>query len=114
MIALAIFAIAAMVCLDGFIMSVRHIRLLNENKTKGLLARWKIEELRIENEKLEEGSGIFPQPFEEYEWEISLSDIIITDTEYDVSFVPYRLEIKSGKDDFEILIPFVKTETGGE
>jgi len=113
LIALAIFAIAGMVCLEGYLLSVKHVRLLNDNKNNAILARWKVEELRMEDKKIEADNGIFPQPFEGYSWEISLSDVSIADTEYDVIFVPYSLNISNGKSEYEEVVPFIKIESGG-
>ncbi|MCK9266793.1 prepilin-type N-terminal cleavage/methylation domain-containing protein [bacterium] len=112
MISVTIFGIVSIVCLNSYILSAKHISLLNENQNKNLLARWKIEELRIEAQEIEDDKGIFPQPFENYEWEISLSDLVITDTEYEVEYIPYKLKILNGKNDFEVIMPFIKTSTG--
>lgn len=113
MIALAVFAVAGMVCLETYLMSLRHVHMINQEKKHLLLARWKIEEMRIGKEDIGEKDGIFPQPFENYEWEISLSDTIITDTEYDVTFIPYKLKIIWDEGEYPVTTPFIKTEAGG-
>jgi prepilin-type N-terminal cleavage/methylation domain-containing protein len=114
MIALAIFAVVGMACLETYLISARHTYMINQDKKHLLLARWKIEELRAEGaEDVGEKNGIFPQPFEDYEWEVYLSDISITDTEYDVTFIPYGLKVFWDGGEYTLMTPFVKTEAGG-
>jgi len=114
MIALTIFAIAAIVCLNGYLVSSSNIKSLSQRMNNSMLARWKVEELRTEDREAEEGEGIFPQPFEEYEWRMFLSDEVITDTEYGVSFIPYKVSVSGQKSSFETIVPFIKSEAGGE
>jgi len=114
MIALAIFAVVGMACLETYLMSARHAYIINREQKHLLLARWKIEELRVEGtEDVGEKNGIFPQPFENYEWEVSLSDISIADTEYDVTFVPYNLKVSWEGGEYTLTTPFIKAESGG-
>ena len=114
MIALTIFAIAAIVCLNGYLVSSSNIKSLSPRMNNSMLARWKVEELRTEDREAEEGEGIFPQPFEEYEWRMFLSDEVITDTEYGVLFIPYKVSVSGQKSSFETIVPFIKSEAGGE
>jgi len=114
-IALSIFAIAGISCLQTCLLSTRHIQLVNEEKNLVLLSKIKIEEykagiLNIETEK----SGVFPAPFEEYEWEIELADITITDTDYGVTFTPYKLTVKTKSGEYSILTCLLKSGKAGE
>ena len=113
MIALSIFAIVGMVCLETYLVSIKNVQLMSLDKKHVLLARWKIEELRMDASDIEEGeSGIFPQPFEDYEWEILLSDLSISETGYNVAFVPYSVRILRGNEEYVSLTPFVKILAG--
>jgi len=115
MIALSIFAIAGIASLQTCLLSTRHIQLVNEEKNLVLLSKIKIEEckagiLNIETEK----SGVFPAPFEGYEWEMALADITITDTYYGVTFTPYKLTIRTKSGEYSTLTCLLKSGKAGE
>jgi prepilin-type N-terminal cleavage/methylation domain-containing protein len=111
LIALAIFAIVGTVSLQIYLSSVRHVQITTEQKNSILLSTLKIEELKIEMEEgVKEDSGSFDEPFENYEWSLKLSDLSITDTEYDLIFIPYKLILDSGNIRFSTLTPFLQTE----
>ncbi|MCM8760208.1 MAG: prepilin-type N-terminal cleavage/methylation domain-containing protein [Candidatus Omnitrophica bacterium] len=109
MIGLAIFAIAGIAALQSCLVSTRYIQIVNDEKNLVLLSRIKLEELKtgitdIEKEK----NGRFPAPFQNYRWEIELADITITDTEYGVTFIPYKLTIETHGNEYSTLTSFLK------
>mgnify|MGYP001309535700 CR=1 FL=1 len=115
MIALSIFAIAGIAGLHACLISTRNIQIVNDEKNLVLLSRIKLEELKtgitdIEREK----SGIFPSPFEGYQWEIELADITITDTDYGVTFTPYKLTVKTQSGEYSTLTGFLKLDRESE
>ncbi|MCM8820445.1 MAG: prepilin-type N-terminal cleavage/methylation domain-containing protein [Candidatus Omnitrophica bacterium] len=115
MIALAIFAIAGIAGLQSCLVSTRYIQIVNDEKNLVLLSRIKLEELKtgitdIEREK----NGTFPAPFEGYQWEIGLTDITIADTEYGVTFRPYKLTIKTQSSEYSTLTSFLKLDRENE
>lgn len=111
MIAIAIFAIAGIASLESYLLTMRHMQIITEDKNLNLLSRAKIEELKNEKDAIDEGiSGGFAAPFEKYAWAIELSDLIITDTEYGVTFIPYKLKITTAGGDYTSVTPFLKTE----
>ncbi len=115
LIAIAIFAVASIVSLQAYLSSLRHIQIITEEKNIILLSRLKIEELKAEKSREErEQSGKFNEPFEQYEWSLELSDSSVRDTEYGITFTPYRLTVGSGNLRFSTLTPFlsiIKEET---
>ena len=111
MIALAIFAIAGIASLESYLLTMRHMQIITEDKNLNLLARAEIEELKNEKDGVEAGmSGGFGAPFEKYTWTIELSDLIITDSEYGITFIPYILKITTAGGDYTAVTPFLKTE----
>ncbi|HPP30507.1 MAG TPA: prepilin-type N-terminal cleavage/methylation domain-containing protein [bacterium] len=115
MIALSIFAIAGIAGLQSCLVSTRHIQIVNDEKNLVLLSRIKLEELKtgitdIEREK----NGIFSAPFEGYQWKIELADITITDTEYGVTFTPYKLTVKTQGGEYSTLTGFLKLDRESE
>jgi prepilin-type N-terminal cleavage/methylation domain-containing protein len=111
MIAIAIFAIAGIASLESYLLTMRHMQIITEDKNLNLLSRAKIEELKNEDDAVEEGrSGGFGAPFEKYTWTIELSDLIIADTEYGITFIPYKLRITAESGDYTMVTPFLKTE----
>ena len=111
MIAIAIFAIAGITSLESYLLTMRHMQIITEDKNLNLLSRAKIEELKNEDDAVEEGrSGGFDAPFEKYTWTIELSDLIISDTEYGITFIPYKLRITTESGDYTMVTPFLKTE----
>ena len=109
LIALAIFAIAAIVSLQAYLSSIRHVQIMTEEKNYMLLSALKIEELKTETaEVMEEKDGTFPEPFEKYEWSLELSDFSITDTECEMTFIPYKLTLRQENREFSIITPFLK------
>jgi len=110
LIALAIFAVAGLVCLQAYLSSIRHVQIMTEEKNYLLLSIMKIEEFKMEPlQDAKESSGTFPQPFESYEWSIELSGDTITDTECEMSFTPYRLKVSQQNREFSTIAPLVKT-----
>jgi len=103
-----------MVSLQTYLTSIRHVQIVNEEKVYTLLSMSKIEELKIEmTDTVEEEGGIFPEPYEEYEWSLELSDLSIADTEYGITFVPYELILRRGETRFSTITPFLKVEEEG-
>lgn len=115
MIGLSIFAVAGIVALQSCLSATRHIQIINEKKNLLLLARIKTEEIRtgITDIKTEK-AGVFPPPFERYQWELSLSDITISDTECGVRFTPYKLTVKTGSVEYSVLTSLFKVIKEGE
>lgn len=110
LVALSIFAVAGMVSLQAYLSSVRHVQIMTEEKNYLLLSALKIEEFKMEIEEVEEEStGVFPEPFEGYEWSLELSDTTIIDTELGMTFIPYKLTVNQGNREFSTLAPFLKT-----
>jgi prepilin-type N-terminal cleavage/methylation domain-containing protein len=114
LIALAIFSVVGMVSLQTYLTSIRHVQIVNEEKVYTLLSMSKIEELKIEmTDTVEEEDGVFPEPYEEYEWSLELSDLSIADTEYGITFIPYELTLRRGETRFSTITPFLKVEEEG-
>ncbi len=109
MIAIVVFAIAGTASLNSYLLSARHLQMVNDEKVLTLLSRRKIEELKGEKVNIKDGvSGSFDAPFEKYTWQIYCSDTTITDTEYEITFTPYGLKIKTDKGDYSVMAPFLK------
>ena len=109
MIAIAIFGIVGIVCIQTYLMVIKQIKSVSDMEKVIIVANSKIEELKTE-EEIEEKSGIFPEPFENYEWELKLSDKTIQDTEIGIVFTPFTLEIKWNGNSYSVISPFVKSE----
>ena len=86
MIALSIFAIAGIAGLQSCLVSTRHIQIVNDEKNLVLLSRIKLEELK---------TGI-------------------TDTEYGVTFTPYKLTVKTQGGEYSTLTGFLKLDRESE
>ncbi|MDD3726436.1 MAG: prepilin-type N-terminal cleavage/methylation domain-containing protein [Candidatus Ratteibacteria bacterium] len=115
MIGLAIFAVAGIVALRTCLLATRHIQLINDEKNLLLLSRVKIEEFKTGIVDIEtETNGVFPPPFEAYQWEIELTDITITDTEYGVVFTPYKLTVRTDNSEYSTLTGLLKYSEEGE
>lgn len=108
MIALAIFAVAAIVALQTCFISTRHIQIVNDEKNLVILSKIKLEEEKLKVDIDKEKSGTFPFPFEGYHWEFELTDIAITDTEYGMIFFPYKLTVKTKGSEYSTLTCFFK------
>lgn len=109
MIAIAIFGIVGIVCIQTYLMVIKQVKSVSDMEKVIIVANSKIEELKTE-EEIEEKSGIFPEPFENYEWELKLSDKTIQDTEIGIVFTPFTLEIKWNGNSYSVISPFVKSE----
>jgi len=109
MMAIAIFGIVGIVCIQTYLMVIKQIKSVSDMEKLIIIANSKIEELKTE-EEIEEKSGIFPEPFENYEWELKLSDRTIPDTEIGIVFTPFILEIKWNGNSYSVISPFVKSE----
>ena len=114
MIAIGIFAIISVVCLQMYIMEIKKVKIMNEKQIFLQLAQSKIEQLLIENKKIEEGEGEFESPFADYRWEITLSDITFNDTEEDIEITPFVLKIHYDDESFSYYIPVAKVEGENE
>ncbi|NLG11633.1 MAG: prepilin-type N-terminal cleavage/methylation domain-containing protein [Elusimicrobia bacterium] len=115
MIALSIFAIAGTVALNTCFIASRHMQIINDEKNLILLAKVKTEECELGITDIErERNGSFPEPYQEYLWEIALTDIAITDTEYNITFSPYKLTVKSPHGEYSVLSGFVQSKEGGK
>ncbi|MCX8082808.1 MAG: type II secretion system GspH family protein [bacterium] len=111
LIALAIFAVAGVISLQSCLISTRHIQIVNNEKNLVMLSNMKLEEYKIEKIDIErEKNGFFAEPFEDYYWEFELADITITDTEYGVSFTPYKLTVGTKGDVYSTLTSFLKSD----
>ena len=109
MIAIAIFGIVGIVCIQTYLMVIKQVKSVSDMEKVIIVANSKIEELKTE-EEIEEKSGIFPEPFENYEWELKLSDKTIQETEIGIVFTPFTLEIKWNGNSYSVISPFVKSE----
>ena len=109
MMAIAIFGIVGIVCIQTYLMVIKQVKSVSDMEKLIIIANSKIEELKTE-EEIEEKSGIFPEPFENYEWELKLSDKTIPDTEIGIVFTPFILEIKWNGNSYSVISPFVKSE----
>ncbi|MCD6407694.1 type II secretion system protein [bacterium] len=109
MIAIAIFGIVGIVCIQTYLMVIKQVKSVSDMEKVIIVANSKIEELKTE-EEIEEKSGIFPEPFENYEWELKLSNKTIQDTEIGIVFTPFTLEIKWNGNSYSVISPFVKSE----
>lgn len=110
LIALAIFAVAGLVSLQAYLSSIRHLHIITCEKNYILLSRMKIEEMKTAAaDGVREDSGTFSEPFEQYEWELALSDAGITDTECAMTFIPYKLTVRQQDVELTTLTPFLKT-----
>jgi len=69
---------------------MKNARILQETQISILLAENKVEEFKLipEEEGISEKSGVFPSPYDNYQWEVSFTDLIISETE--------QLEYKAG------------------
>jgi len=114
MIAIGIFAIISVVCLQMYIMEIKKVKIMNEKQIFLQLAQSKIEQLLIENKKIEEGEGEFESPFADYRWEITLSDITFNDTEEDIEITPFVLKIHYDDESFSYYLPVAKVEGENE
>jgi type II secretion system protein I len=111
LIGISIFAVVGIVCLQAYLLSATHLKMLEDTKTAMFLAERKIEEIRLEStSKQEEGEGIFPQPFENYEWEMHLSSSTLLDTLTEVILIPYEIKVKWQGNYFVTVGPFIKKE----
>ncbi len=114
MIAIGIFAIISVVCLQMYIMEIKKVKIMNEKQIFLQLAQSKIEQLLIENKKIEEGEGEFESPFTDYRWEITLSDTTFNDTEEDIDITPFILKVHYNDESFSYYIPVAKEEGENE
>jgi len=114
MIAIGIFAIISVVCLQMYIMEIKKVKIMNEKQIFLQLAQSKIEQLLIENKKIEEGEGEFESPFTDYRWEITLSDTTFNDTEEDIEITPFILKVHYNNETFSYYIPVAKEEGENE
>jgi len=114
MIAIGIFAIISVVCLQMYIMEIKKVKIMNEKQIFLQLAQSKIEQLLIENEKIEEQEGSFEAPFTDYRWEIILSDITFNDTEEGTEITPFVLKVDYNDNTFFYYIPVAKVEGKNE
>ena len=114
MIAIGIFGIISVVCLQMYIMEIKKVKIMNEKQIFLQLAQSKIEQLLIENKKIEEGEGEFESPFSDYKWEITLSDITFNDTEEDIEITPFVLKVHHNDNTFSYYIPVAKMEGKSE
>ena len=114
MIAIGIFAIISVVCLQMYIMEIKKVKIMNEKQIFLQLAQSKIEQLLIENKKIEEGEGEFESPFADYRWEITLSDTTFNDTEEDIEITPFILKVHYNNETFSYYIPVAKEEGENE
>lgn len=114
MIAIGIFAIISVVCLQMYIMEIKKVKIMNEKQIFLQLAQSKIEQLLIENKKIEEGEGEFESPFAEYRWEITLSDMTFNDTDEDIEITPFVLKVYYNDETFSYYIPVAKEEGENE
>ncbi len=114
MIAIGIFAIISVVCLQMYIMEIKKVKIMNEKQIFLQLAQSKIEQLLIENKKIEEGEGEFESPFTDYRWEITLSDTTFNDTEEDIEITPFILKVHYNDESFSYYIPVAKEEGENE
>lgn len=114
MIAIGIFAIISVVCLQMYIMEIKKVKIMNEKQIFLQLAQSKIEQLLIENKKIEEGEGEFETPFADYRWEITLSDTTFNDTEEDIEITPFILKVHYNNETFSYYIPVAKEEGENE
>ena len=114
MIAIGIFAIISVVCLQMYIMEIKKVKIMNEKQIFLQLAQSKIEQLLIENKKIEEGEGEFETPFADYRWEITLSDTTFNDTEENIEITPFILKVHYNNETFSYYIPVAKEEGENE
>ena len=114
MIAIGIFAIISVVCLQMYIIEIKKVKIMNEKQIFLQLAQSKIEQLLIENEKIEEQEGSFESPFTDYRWEIMLSDITFNDTEENIEITPFVLKVHYNNNTFSYYIPVAKVEGENE
>jgi len=114
MIAIGIFGIISVVCLQMYIMEIKKVKIMNEKQIFLQLAQSKIEQLLIENKKIEEGEGEFESPFADYRWEITLSDTTFNDTEEDIEITPFVLKVHYNDETFPYFIPEAKEEGENE
>ena len=114
MIAIGIFAIISVVCLQMYIMEIKKVKIMNEKQIFLQLTQSKIEQLLIENKKIEEGEGEFESPFADYRWEITLSDTTFNDTEEDIEITPFILKVHYNDETFSYYIPVAKEEGENE
>jgi len=114
MIAIGIFAIISIVCLQMYIMEIKKVKIMNEKQIFLQLAQSKIEQLLIENKKIEEGEGEFESLFTDYRWEITLSDTTFNDTEENIEITPFILKVHYNDETFSYYIPVAKEEGENE
>ena len=69
---------------------MKNARILQETQISILLAENKVEEFKLKPDKegISEKNGVFPSPYDNYQWEVSFTDLIISETE--------QLEYKAG------------------
>jgi len=108
MIAIGIFGIISVVCLQMYIMEIKKVKIMNDKQIFLQLAQSKIEQLLIENEKIEEQEDSFESPFTDYRWEIALSDITFYDTETGREVTPFILKVSNNNNSFSYYIPVAK------
>lgn len=114
MIAIGIFGIVSIVCLENYFLSLKKIKIVNDEVKFLILKEMKVEQLKIENEEIEETKGVFDPPYSEYEWEIGISDVVISDTEEEINMRPYKLTIYGPEGEYSFLLPYLKIEGKNE
>lgn len=114
MIAIGIFGIISVVCLQMYIMEIKKIQILNQKQIIYQLAQSKTEQILIEKDNVEETEGDFEPPFDDYKWSVELSNITIEDTEIDIRIHPYEMKIEDGYNSFSYFLPMAKEENENE
>ena len=82
LISIGIFGIAGLICLENYLINMKNAGILQETQTAVLLAENKVEEFKLKpEENISEENGVFSAPYENYKWEISFTDLVISETE---------------------------------
>jgi len=108
MISIVMFGIGAIVCLDNYLINIRNSKVIKETQLAILLAERKVEEFKLNPEESKEGKGIFPAPYDNYQWELSFTEKVLGETEKLECELAY-LEIFWEDGNIKMLVPVVKS-----
>jgi len=109
MVALAIFAIVAIACLNSYSTNLTVAARARDTQTAVILARARASELLAHPDSAEESEGTFDAPYEAYRWRLSFSDAVRDETE-GTTFLFGHLSVEGPSASFDLVIPLVKEE----
>lgn len=114
MIAVSFFGIVSIVCFSNYLLAIKNIKIINDKIDALILAQQKIEELKMNNEEIKEGSGNFSDENSDFTWEIKISDNVIYESEENFEIYPYELIIKGPSESYSTILPFLKVSRKNE